>query len=310
MIRIGVDVGGTNTDAVIMNGGEFVAGSKRLTTPDIISGVRNALSATMEEASGKVSDIGALMVGTTHFVNALVRRRDLAPTGVIRICLPSGASIPPFSDWPNDLIEGLDGRYRLIHGGYEMDGREIAALNRDELLQAVTDLRAEGITEIALSSVFSTVRSDMEQQAFDIIAETFPDQSVTKSTDIGRLGLLERENAAIINGALRPLAAEVVDSFLALAKELDLQCPLYFTKNDGTLISADQVSRLPVLTFACGPTNSMRGAAFLSGIKNGLVADVGGTTHGRGRGTERFSPTRRYSRLSRGRSDQLSPCRT
>ena len=88
MIRIGVDVGGTNTDAVIMDGSDFVAGSKRLTTPDIISGVRNALAATMEEASGKVSDIGALMVGTTHFVNALVRRRDLAPTGVIRICLP------------------------------------------------------------------------------------------------------------------------------------------------------------------------------------------------------------------------------
>ncbi|MEC8037595.1 MAG: hydantoinase/oxoprolinase family protein [Pseudomonadota bacterium] len=278
MIRIGVDVGGTNTDAVIMDGGDFVAGSKRLTTPDIISGVRNALAATMEEASGKVSDIGALMVGTTHFVNALVRRRDLAPTGVIRICLPSGSSIPPFSDWPSDLIYGLDGHYRLIHGGYEMDGREIAALNKDELLQAVTDLRAEGITEIALSSVFSTVRSDMEQQAFDMITEAFPDQSVTKSTDIGRLGLLERENAAIINGALRPLAAEVVESFLALAEELDLQCPLYFTKNDGTLISADQVSRLPVLTFACGPTNSMRGAAFLSGIKNGLVADVGGTT--------------------------------
>ena len=230
MIRIGVDVGGTNTDAVIMDGSDFVAGSKRLTTPDIISGVRNALAATMEEASGKVSDIGALMVGTTHFVNALVRRRDLAPTGVIRICLPSGSSIPPFSDWPSDLIDGLDGHYRLIHGGYEMDGREIAALNKDELLQAVTDLRAEGITEIALSSVFSTVRSDMEEQAFDIITEAFPDQSVTKSTDIGRLGLLERENAAIINGALRPLAAEVVESFLALAEELDLQCPLYFTR--------------------------------------------------------------------------------
>ena len=60
MIRIGVDVGGTNTDAVIMDGNDFVAGSKRLTTPDIISGVRNALAATMEEAGGKVADVGAL----------------------------------------------------------------------------------------------------------------------------------------------------------------------------------------------------------------------------------------------------------
>lgn len=278
MIRIGVDVGGTNTDAVIMNGNDFVAGSKRLTTPDIISGVRNALASTLEEAGGRVADVGALMVGTTHFVNALVRRRDLAATGVVRICLPSGGSIPPFSDWPSDLVTGLEGRYRLIHGGYEMDGREIAALNEQEVLQAVRELQAEGVKEIALSSVFSTVRADMEQEAFDLITKAFPGQSVTKSTDIGRLGLLERENAAIINGALRPLAGDVVDSFLALAKELDLQCPLYFTKNDGTLISADQVSRLPVLTFACGPTNSMRGAAFLSGIKDGLVADVGGTT--------------------------------
>ena len=107
-----------------------------------------------------------------------------------------------------------------------MDGREISALNEDELLQAVKELQAEGVQEIALSSVFSTVRSDMEQQAFDLITKAFPDQSVTKSTDIGRLGLLERENAAIINGALRPLAGDVVESFLALAKELDLQLSL------------------------------------------------------------------------------------
>ena len=278
MIRIGVDVGGTNTDAVLMDLTGFRAGSKQLTTPDIISGVKNAISETLTNSGETVSDIDVLMIGTTHFVNALVRRSDLERTGVIRICLPSGASIPPFSDWPDALTRAMGGKFRLIHGGYEMDGREIAPLDEVELLQAVQELLDEGVTQIALSSVFSIVRSDMEERAYDLITQAHPNLSVTKSSDIGRLGLLARENAAIINSALRPLAEKVVHSFELLSAELNLKCPVYFTKNDGTLISADQVTQLPVLTFACGPTNSMRGAAFLTGIKDGLVVDVGGTT--------------------------------
>lgn len=129
MIRIGVDVGGTNTDAVLMDLTGFRAGSKQLTTPDIISGVKNAISETLTNSGETVSDIDVLMIGTTHFVNALVRRSDLERTGVIRICLPSGASIPPFSDWPDALTRAMGGKFRLIHGGYEMDGREIAPLD-------------------------------------------------------------------------------------------------------------------------------------------------------------------------------------
>jgi N-methylhydantoinase A/oxoprolinase/acetone carboxylase beta subunit len=70
----------------------------------------------------------------------------------------------------------------------------------------------------------------------------------------------------------------VVDAFTSIREALGLKCPLFFTANDGTLIDAAEVKRLPVLTFACGPTNSMRGAAYLSGVRNALVVDVGGTT--------------------------------
>ena len=278
MIRIGVDVGGTNTDAVIMDGHRFIAGLKHPTTPDIFSGVRGAIEGMFQTYDGCLSDIDALMVGTTHFINALIRRRDLSPTGLIRLCRPSGGSVVPFSDWPTDLSAALGGHYRLIHGGYEMSGQEIAALRKEELLLAVQELVDEGVGEIALSCVFASVRAEMEHEAAEIIQEAFPHLGVTRSSDIGRLGLLERENAALINGALRPLASEVVKAFLILQQELELSCPLYFTQNDGTLISAEKVRHLPVLTFACGPTNSIRGAAFLSGLKDGLVADVGGTT--------------------------------
>lgn len=278
MIRIGVDVGGTNTDAVVMRNTDYLAGNKNPTTPDVLTGVRNAISAALKASEISPGNVDAVMVGTTHFVNALVQRKSLAKTGVIRLCLPSGSSISPFADWPNDLVGSIGGQFVLVDGGYEMDGREISPLDKEQLLEAVAVLLAKGCTEIALSCVFATVRNDMEIAALGIITESHPGLAVTASYKIGRMGLLERENAAIINASLKPLAQEVVAAFSALRSDLGLECPLYFTRNDGTLIGSDDVKELPVLTFACGPTNSMRGAAFLSGLKNALVVDVGGTT--------------------------------
>lgn len=278
MIRIGVDVGGTNTDAAVMRGASFVAGAKSPTTPDVTSGAKAAIEKAIAASGLSVAEVDAVMLGTTHFVNALVRRKDLSPTGIIRLCLPSGASLTPFADWPADLVEAIGGRFRLVDGGYEMDGREIAPLDPAQVLVAVDALKAEGCTEIAVSAVFSTVRGDMELEAAELIRAAHPDLQVTVSQEIGRMGLLERENAAIINSALRPLAVEVVAAFKRMKDELGLTCPVYFTRNDGTLIDTQEVERLPVLTFACGPTNSMRGAAFLSGLDNALVVDIGGTT--------------------------------
>ena len=278
MIRVGVDVGGTNTDAVVMKGQKFLGGAKRPTTQDILTGVENAIQAALGEAKISSDSVDVLIIGTTHFVNALVQRTKLAQTGLIRMCLPSGSSILPFADWPESLVNGMKGSCKLVKGGYEMDGNEISSLDKDELIEAVKDLTDLGCKQIAISSVFATVRGDMEDEALEIITQAMPELSVTLSKSIGGMGLLERENAAIINASLKPLAEEVVDSFKLLQKSLKLSCPMFFTRNDGTLIEAAEVIELPVLTFACGPTNSMRGAAFLSGLQDALVVDVGGTT--------------------------------
>jgi N-methylhydantoinase A/oxoprolinase/acetone carboxylase beta subunit len=278
MIRVGVDVGGTNTDAVVMKGKKFLGGAKSPTTNDILTGVENAIQAALTEAKTSSESVGVLIIGTTHFVNALVQRTKLAQTGLIRMCLPSGSSILPFADWPESLVNGMKGSYKLIKGGYEMTGTEISQLDHDELISAAKELIDLGCNQIAISSVFATVRGDMEQEALEVISKAMPELSITLSKSIGGMGLLERENAAIINASLKPLAGEVVDSFQLLQKSLKLSCPMFFTRNDGTLIEAAEVIELPVLTFACGPTNSMRGAAFLSGLKDALVVDVGGTT--------------------------------
>jgi len=101
---------------------------------------------------------------------------------------------------------------------------------------------------------------------------------VTASHAIGNLGLLERENAAILNACLRPLAGETISAFQTSMRQLGFACPLYLTQNDGTLMTSERAKEFPVLTFAAGATNSMRGAAFLTGIKDGLVVDIGGTS--------------------------------
>jgi len=278
MLRIGVDVGGTNTDAVVMSSETVVAGAKSPTTTDILSGVENSILSALTQANKKPDDIEALIIGTTHFVNAIVQRKNLAKTGLIRLSLPSGGSVLPFADWPIELIESMNGKYKLVKGGYEMDGSEISKIDEKEILNAFNELQNLGCNEIAISSVFATVRGDMEQEAYDIIKKHSPNTNVSLSKDIGGMGLLERENAALINATLKPLAKEVVESFEELRSKLNFKCLMFFTKNDGTLIQSSEVIELPVLTFACGPTNSMRGAAFLSKEKNALVVDVGGTT--------------------------------
>src|SRR5579864_2551865 len=278
MIRIGVDVGCTNTDAVVMDGAKVLAGVKAATTPDVMSGVIAALTSALAASGMRPEAIDVVMIGTTHFTNAVVQRRDLAPTAAVRLGLPATASLPPMVDWPDDLRQAIGNHIYLVHGGHEFDGREISPLDEPELLQVAQDIRTKGLRSIAISSVFAPVNTEMEERAAEILHRELPDVLISLSNQVGRLGLLERENATIMNASLRGLAQQVARSFRDALVELDLSVPFYISQNDGTLMTADYAERYPVLTFASGPTNSMRGAAFLSGLQEAMVVDVGGTT--------------------------------
>jgi N-methylhydantoinase A/oxoprolinase/acetone carboxylase beta subunit len=277
-LRIGIDVGGTNTDAVLLDGTEVLAKVKRPTTGDVTSGIVAAIEYLLSASGVDREALGAVMIGTTHFTNAIVERRRLSPTAVIRLGLPAAQAIEPFEDWPDDLRAAIGGHSRIVHGGNEYDGRELSPLDPDELRRAVRELVAAGVESVAVAAVFSPVTTDMEERAALLIEQEAPQLTVTLSHEIGRLGLLERENAAAINASLRTLAATTVASFRAGLAELSISAPLFLTQNDGTLMQAEAAERYPVLTFASGPTNSMRGAAFLSGLQDALVLDVGGTT--------------------------------
>jgi N-methylhydantoinase A/oxoprolinase/acetone carboxylase beta subunit len=278
MIRIGIDVGGTNTDAVIMNGPEVIAGVKSATTADVMSGVVNALRDVLAASKMDASAVDFVMIGTTHFTNAVVQRRDLARTAAVRLGLPATASLPPMVDWPEDLKQSIGNHAYLAHGGNEFDGRVISPLNEEELLGIAAAIKAKGINSIAITSVFSPVSADFEKRAEEIFAKALPGAHITLSSEIGRIGLLERENAAIMNACLRDLSEHVINAFRKAIGETGIKGKFFLTQNDGTLMDAAFAEKFPVLTFASGPTNSMRGAAFLSGVSDAIVVDIGGTT--------------------------------
>jgi len=278
VIRIGIDVGGTNTDAVVMEGSKVIAGVKAATTADVMSGVVAALKDVLKASRLPASAIDVVMIGTTHFTNAVVQRRDLAQTAAVRLGLPATASLPPMVDWPEDLKQTIGNHGYLAHGGNEFDGRVISPLDEKELLGIAADIKAKGIDTIAITSVFSPVSAEFEKKAGEIFARAVPGAHITLSSDIGRIGLLERENAAIMNACLRDLSAKVVDAFGEAIAQTGIKGKFFLTQNDGTLMEAEFAKKFPVLTFASGPTNSMRGAAFLSGVGDAIVVDIGGTT--------------------------------
>lgn len=278
MIRVGVDVGGTNTDAVVMSDREVLNAVKTPTTEDVTHGVVTALRDVLKGAGVEREDVDVVMIGTTHFTNAVVQRRDLATTAAVRLGLPATSSLVPMVDWPADLRTAVGGHQWLAHGGYEFDGREISALDEDEIRGIGREIAALGIHSVAVSAVFSPVNTAMEERAGALLSEVLPDAYVTLSSQIGRIGILERENAAIMNACLRDLSAKTVQAFRSALEDVGIRAPFFLTQNDGTLMNAETAERFPVLTFASGPTNSMRGAAFLSGIRDAIVIDVGGTT--------------------------------
>ncbi|MFG2078100.1 hydantoinase/oxoprolinase N-terminal domain-containing protein [Nonomuraea maritima] len=273
-MRIGIDVGGTNTDAALIgDDGQVLAGVKRPTTEDVTGGIASALTAL------GATRVSAVMIGTTHFVNALVEAARLEPVAIVRLGLPATAALPPLVDWPDRLRQVVEGATYLCHGGCEYDGTPISELDPEELRRVADDIRRRGLRTVAISSAFSPVSDEHERRAAELLAaELGPEVHLSLSAEIGRVGLLARESATIVNAALRPLADHTVAAFAEALRVAGITAPLFLSQNDGTLMDVEQARRYPVATFASGPTNSMRGAAYLSGLTDCAVVDIGGTT--------------------------------
>ena len=277
--RLGIDVGGTHTDAVILDEkNRLVAKTKARTTPDVTTGIVQALKQILEKPGADRRYIAFAMLGTTHCTNAITERKHLSRIAAIRIGAPATLSIPPLFSWPSDLRDKVARKTFIIHGGHEFDGREISRLNEKEIAAMMRELKGQ-IDAVAVTSVFAPVSPTHELQLAERLRAALGDGvPITLSHEIGTLGLLERENAAALNSALMRTAQMAFSAFKDAMAQQGLRAQLFLGQNDGTLMAMEYALRYPILTIASGPSNSLRGGAFLSGLKDAVVVDVGGTT--------------------------------
>ncbi|WP_245928580.1 hydantoinase/oxoprolinase family protein [Murinocardiopsis flavida] len=279
-LRLGVDVGGTNTDAVVLDSSNAViACTKQPTDDDVTGGIRAAIAAVLECLGERRHEVARVMLGTTHATNAIVGRRDLGRVAVIRLGAPAATGFPPLTGWPEELKAAVLAGSAVLPGGHMVDGMPISPLDPDAVREFLGGIDGP-VDAVAVCGIFSTSFPEQETRVKEIAhAELGRDVPVSLSQDIGAIGLLERENATVLNAALYGIARKVTDALLTVVAEEGLtDASVYFAQNDGTLMALDFAVRYPVLTIGSGPANSIRGAAYLSGAENAIVVDVGGTT--------------------------------
>ncbi|TQN65061.1 putative D-/L-hydantoinase subunit A [Colletotrichum shisoi] len=299
-VRIGVDVGGTNTDAVAIDlslqhtaDRGVLARFKTPTTPDASAGIETAVRAVLAASGldGSPGRIASVTIGTTHFINAVIERdaRRLQRVAVLRLSRSFLREVPAFAEFPPDLAAAIRSHVGVVDGGLHVDGSQEAPVVEAQVVAECRKLRERGdVGAVVVAGVYSPIDEafGQEERVRDVVLREVPGVDVVCSREASAsIGFVERENAAILNGAILRYARRTVGRFRLATRRLGLECPLFLTQNDGTILDAPAAARMPIRTFSSGPTNSMRGAAYLAGLdshpgadSSAIVVDIGGTT--------------------------------
>jgi N-methylhydantoinase A/oxoprolinase/acetone carboxylase beta subunit len=278
-MKLGIDVGGTNTDAVIVrNDSKLLSWSKQLTTKDIISGIELVAKEVLTEANILPEQIEGVFVGTTHVLNALYHPVNLSKTALIRIT-KKPSLIEPAVQWPDNLKKYISKVYHF-ESSYEYTGEtnRHSTQNSNEINQLLNEINQFEIESICIVGAYSPLYESEEREIRDLIKERFPEMPITMSHEIGSTGFIERENAALLNAIISKVIRQAMIDLSTLFKKLSLECPCWLTQNDGSLMEIQEAIDYPLLTIGSGVTNSIRGASILSGLTRCIVVDIGGST--------------------------------
>jgi N-methylhydantoinase A/oxoprolinase/acetone carboxylase beta subunit len=277
-LRLGIDVGSTNADAVLVDErGRLVAKAKVSRPGDVAESIAAGISAVCAAPGVDRTLIVRAMLGSAYLTARLLDRQGIEPVGVLRIGAPLTRAVPPLSTWPPELRRAASAGEAVVGGGAEYDGRMVAPLDVDAVARFAQRVagRARGM---AICGVFSPVSAEHELVAAEVVRRELGSAvGISLSHEIGGLGLLERENATVLNAAL-VRCVEYLEAGLEAALQANgIVAEPVFTQNDGTLMGVERARRFPVLMVGGGPANGMRGAAYLTGFDGAVVIDVGGS---------------------------------
>lgn len=271
---LGVCVGQRKTNAVVGTKERVLAKVRIETTEDIKSGVDKAINHLLVKTGVKAEDIEKAALATIQVEEAIKTREKLGKVALIRLSKPEGQFERPLIEWPKDLAETVLAATYVTHGGHEINGRIVTPINEGEIKKLADEIKNKA-DAVVLSSPFSPLYPEHEIEACDVLrAELGPDFPVTKSHEIGGMGIAYRENAATLNGALVKVICSVADEMRQVLGERGIEAPFYLLQNNGMLMSADFAKEYPILTVFSEFSASLMGAGFLAMIENGAVAKI------------------------------------
>ena len=304
--RIGIDVGGTFTDAVIVVDDGHVRIAKVRSTPERIeAGFMDGLRQLLERAGAKAADVGYLAHGSTVATNAIVQRR-LARTALItnegfRDVLAIGTQMRAhvYDLWtpepepivPRDLCLGVRGRL-------DAAGEEVEPLDADSVRAAAAALRDRGVEAVAVMLLFSFINDDHERRVGEILAEELPGAVVSLSSRVvPEFREYVRASTTALNASLLPLMGAYLGAVTDQVAGEGVSVPLHMMQTNGGVAPAARARELPIALSASGPAAGVIGGARLAelvGESAALTFDMGGTTADIGLVID-GSPQRRFS---------------
>lgn len=271
---LGLDTGGTFTDAVVLaDGRRVVATAKALTTHwNLAIGIGGAIRAVLALAGdASRAEVGLVSVSTTLATNAVVENR-FSPVCTLLIGFDDA-----MVERSGLLRPGHGGSVVRIEGGHCATGEESSALDEPAVARAVADHESR-VEAFAVAAHFSVRNPAHELRARRIIRTLSP-KPVTCAHELSsKLDAPRRALTAALNARLTPQIRHLIEALSRVLAEESIQAPLMIVKGDGSLMKAEIALEYPVETILSGPAASVVGAGFLTGLADFVVADMGGTT--------------------------------
>jgi N-methylhydantoinase A/oxoprolinase/acetone carboxylase beta subunit len=268
ILGLGIDTGGTFTDAAIVDMGtmKVLATWKSPTTySDLSIGMLGAVDGVLSSALFTVDEIKLVGLSTTLATNSILTGKG---GSVGLICI--GWVPDPDCDLGISMVHS-------VAGGHTVSGRERVPLNLFQLEHAI-DLMVGKVDVIVVSSIFSVHNPEHEERARRMILER-TDQLVVAGHDLtSELGIKERTMTAILNAKLIPIIGEFLTGVEASIRKRNINGQIMIYKGDGSMMSIAVARERPVETILSGPAASLMGGRLLSGLDNCIVLDIGGTS--------------------------------
>lgn len=269
-LRLGIDTGGTYTDAVLVNGADqVVASAKALTTHyDLAVGIGAALAQLPQSEPGRV---GLVSLSTTLATNAVVEGRG-APVGLF---LAGYSSVQAERAHLEQSVR--NGHLLLLNGSHDATGSESAPLDLDTARKTVFEWHSK-VSAIGISAIFG-VRNPAHEIALREMVRVHTDLPVTCGHELASsLDAPRRAVTVAINASLIPFISKLIRSVQEILGTRGIGAPLMVVKGDGSLVRAEIALQRPVETVISGPAASVIGACHLSRSHTAIIADMGGTT--------------------------------